>query len=387
MISYNTELLSENPQDLADLRTVLQQERLVFNLASVQQFPEKKLSIVVLHSKVYGNVRATHPEIPSSFVVHGERGCLSAYRAAKSNKHRLKVPILKKNPSIRLDNCTSSCYGPRSIRITTSAGRKTFTFKLYPKLVDLLAKYTYASPLIYEREGKVFISLPFKNEKPEIKPTLVLGVDLGMRRVAACSDGRIIIDRKFNGDKRKLLHLKRHLQSCGSKSARIHLKKLRRKEHNRNVNQSHLVANEVLKTSANAIALENLKGLKARKFKFQNKRAISQVPFFNLRRILTYKAENAGMSVFLVSPAFTSQDDSITTRRDGERRGCRYYAKNGLVYDADLNGSRNIGRRSNHPVSYGNILDGQALVKVPYVCKSSLRQGGITSPLPLGAGL
>jgi IS605 OrfB family transposase len=379
--------LSDNPQDLADLRTALEQECLAYNFASVQQFPEKSNSIVILHSKTYANFRKQHPEIPAQFVIIGERDCLSAYRSVKSKKHRLKTPILKKNLSFRLDNGISSCYGPRSIRITTSSGRKTFTFKLYPKLVDLLAKYTYAAPLIYEREGKVFISLPFKNEKPEVKPTLVLGIDLGMRRVAACSDGRIIIDRKFNGDKRKLLHLKRHLQSCGSKSARIHLKKLRRKEHNRNVNQSHLVANEILKTSANAIALENLKGIKARKFKFQNKRAISQVPFFNLRRILTYKAENAGMSVFLVSPAFTSQNDSITTRRDGERRGCRYYAKNGLVYDADLNGSRNIGRRSNHPVSYGNILDGQALVKVPYVCKSSLRQGGLTSPLPLGVGI
>lgn len=381
VISYNTELLSENPQDLRDLLALLEWQRDVYNFASGKQFSEKKNSLVVLHSKTYGPFRLQRPEVPAQVVVIGERECLAAYRSVKSNKHRLEVPILKTKLSFRLDKRLSSGFGDRSIKITTSSGRKTFKFRLYPKLVGLLKKFEYADPLIYVRDGKIFISLPFKNEKSIVGPKLALGVDLGIRRVAACSDGRIIIDRKYNGDKRRLIHLKDSLKSHGSKSARIHLKKLRRAEHNRSKNQTHLVANQILKTPADAIVLENLKGIKARK-SHKNLRSIAQVPLFELRRILTYKAENAGKSVLLVSPAYTSQDDSITGLRDGKRCGCRYYAKSGLVYDADLNASRNIARRSKLPVLYGNILDGQALVKVPIVCKSSLRQGGLTS-LPL----
>ena len=89
-----------------------------------------------------------------------------------------------------------------------------------------------------------------------------------------------------------------------------------------------------------------------------------------MRRILTYKAENIGKHVILVSPAYTSQTDSFSGLREGIRRGCRFYAKSGVVYDADLNAARNIGNRSKLPVSYGNILDGQALVNVPNVCKT-----------------
>ena len=384
MITYNTELLTDNQEDLKSLKSLLEGHRVVFNIASKEQFNEKKNSIVVLHSKVYHNVRKQFPDINSQVVIKAEQECLSSYKSAKSNKHKLNKPIEKKNLSIRLDKRLYSFPTNQSIKITTSNGKKYFKFKLYPKLVELLSKYKYVDPLIYSDGDKVFISLPFDNKIEKQKSKLALGVDLGIRRVAACSDGRIVIDKKFNGDKRKLRHLKDSLKSKGTKSARRHLRKLRHKEHNKNKNQTHLVANTILKTNADTIVIENLKGIKAKKHKFQNKRAISQVPLFELRRILTYKAENQGKTVLLVSPAYTSQIDSFSGIKEGVRRGCRFYAVSGIVYDADLNASRNIGNRSKLPVSYGNILDGQATVNSPIVCKPSVEQtAALQAPMAL----
>lgn len=131
-----------------------------------------------------------------------------------------------------------------------------------------------------------------------------------------------------------------------------------------------MVVNEILKTDTNIIALENLKGIKAKKHKKQNKNAVSQVPFFELRRVLTYKAENMGKHVCLVSPAYTSQIDNVSGIKEGIRKGCRFYAKSGLIYDADINAAINIARRSKHPISTGNFLDGQGEVKRPIACKS-----------------
>ena len=383
MITYNTELLTDNQEDLKSLKSLLESHRVVFNIASKEQFNEKKNSIVVLHSKVYHNVRKQFPNINSQVVIKAEQECLSLYKSAKSNKHKLKTPIEKKNLSIRLDKRLYSFPKNQSIKITTSTGKKYFKFKLYPKLIELLSKYKYADPLIYSDGDKVFISLPFDNKIEKQKSKLALGVDLGMRRVAACSDGRIIVDRKFNGDKRKLRHLKDNLKSKGTKSARKHLLKLRHKEHNKNKNQTHIVANTILKTNADTIVIENLKGIKAKKHKFQNKRAISQVPLFELRRILKYKAENQGKSVLLVSPAYTSQIDSFSGIKEGVRRGCRFYAVSGIVYDADLNAARNIGNRSKLPVSYGNILDGQAVVNQPNVCKPVVKTTALQAPMAL----
>jgi len=383
MISYNTKLLTDCQEDMDALKSLLENHRIVFNIASKEQFIEKKNSIVILHSKVYHPTRKQFPDINSQVIIKAEQECLASYRSAKSNKHKKKL-IEKKNLSMRLDKRLYSFPTEKSIKITTSNGKKIFKFQLYPKLVELLTKYKYSDPLIYENNGEIFISLPFENKIENIKSKLALGVDLGIRRVAACSDGRIIIDKKFNGEKRKLRHLKDSLKSKKTKNARQKLcTSLRRKEKNKNKNQTHLIANEILKTNCDTIVLENLKGIKAKKHKFQNKHSIAQVPLFELRRILTYKAENIGKNVILVSPAYTSQIDSFSGIKEGVRRGCRFYAKSGIVYDADLNAARNIGNRSKLPVSYGNILDGQASVNTPNECKSLRKLGVFQAPMAL----
>lgn len=378
----------KSQEEYDSLKSILDMHSIVFNYASPLQFAEKKNSLVVLHSKVYGNIRKLYPEIPSQVVIKAEQECLSSYKTTKSNKHKLKSPIVKKNLSMRLDKRLYSTdkSNKYSIKITTTNGRKLFKFVVYPKLKELLDKYQYCDPLIYENDGKLFISFCFdKKPKDKQKQKLALGVDIGIRRSVALSDGRLIIDRKFNSNKRKLRHLKDCLKSKGTKSARKHLNNLRHKEHNQNKNQTHLIANEVLKTNADTIVLENLKGIKKKKHKFQNKRSISQVPMFELRRVITYKAENMGKTITLVRPSFTSQIDSVTGKIEGERRGCRFYSKNGLIYDADINASINIAKLSKLPVSQTNYLTyGQVVVNQPNVCKTPSRGGALQAPIPLG---
>lgn len=370
MLSYNAQLFGEH---LNDLKSLIEMNNVVVNFASPIQFGEKKNSLMVLHNKVYHSVRKLHPAIPSQVIIRGIKECLSSYKSTKSNKHELSFPIVKKRLSIRLDKrlYSKNQTDPYSIKITTPNGRKSFKIGMYPRLKTLFDLYQHKDPLIFVRDGKVFISLCFDVPRLESESSkLVLGIDLGIRRSAAMSDGRIIIDRKFNKEKRRLRFLKRQLQSRGSKSSRIHLLKLRHKERNKNKNQTHLIANIILNTKADTFALENLKGIKAKKHVYQNKRSIAQVPLYDLRRVITYKAANQGKTVRLVNPAYTSQTDSVTGKREGERRGCRFYAKSGLVYDADLNAAMNIAKRSKLPVSYGNILDGQAHANVPIECKS-----------------
>ena len=378
----------KSQEDFDSLKSILDMHSIVFNYASPLQFTEKKNSLMVLHSKVYGNIRKLYPGIPSQVVIKAEQECLASYKSTKSNKHKLKSPIVKKNLSMRLDKrlYSKDKNDKYSIKITTINGRQSFKFVVYPRLKELLDKYQYCDPLIYENNGKLFISFCFQNKPKEAqKQKLALGADIGIRRSVALSDGRIVIDRKFNGNKRKLRYLKDCLKSKGTKSARKHLNKLRHKEHNQNKNQTHLISNVVLKTDADTICLENLKGIKKKKNKYQNKRNISQVPMFELRRIITYKAENMGKTVTLVRPSYTSQTDSVTGKIEGERRGCRFFSKNGLIYDADINASINIAKLSKLPVSQTHYLTyGQVKVNSPIVCKSSASREVLQAPIPLG---
>ena len=206
-----------------------------------------------------------------------------------------------------------------------------------------------------------------------------LGVDLGERRLAVTSEGNAIIDKQFLKEKRKLRYLKRILNSKSktifSRSAKKKLKSLRRKEQNKNKNQSHLISNQILNTKSNVIVMEDLSGIKTknREKRFNNKQA--QVPYFDLRRILTYKAPLQGKIVVTVNPYYTSQDDYRKLER-GKRKGCRYYASDGKVFDADWNASINIANRYTLkkkakgvklPVSFNIPIDGKLnLMGKPY---------------------
>jgi len=377
LITYNTELIPTNPQDMNLIMDLMDEYRSVVNEASKLQFSNLNdlSSIKSLHNAFYYPTRELRPQFPSQILIRAEMECLASYKSIKSNKHKISKPFEKHNLSLRLDKRLYSHVknDKTKIKITTQERKKEFKIVLYPRLEQLMNKYQFVDPLLFVRDGKLMVSLTFDNApKEKLKASICLGVDLGIRRVATCSDGRMIIDKKFNKDKRELRYLKRQLQSKGTKSSKKHLNKIRNKEKNRNKNQSHLVANEILKTKATVIALENLKGIKAKKHKNQKKNAVSQVPFFELRRILTYKAENMGKHVCLVSPAYTSQIDSVSGIREGERRGCRFYAKSGLVYDADINAAINIARRGKHPISQGNLLDGQGIVNCPIACKPKM---------------
>jgi len=373
MITYNTELIPTNPDDMNLIMDLMEEYRLVVNEASKIQFSDlKNLSALrVFHNKFYYPARDKFPEVPSQVIIKAEQECLATYKTIRSNKHKITSPFEKNNLSLRLDKRLYSHVkdDKSKIRITTKERKKEFQIALYPKIEQLMSQYQFVDPLLFVKNGKLMISLTFDTAIEPLKASLCLGVDLGIRRTAACSDGRLIIDKKFNKEKRELRYLKRQLQSHGTKSSRKHLKKIKHKEKNKNKNQTHLVANEILKTNANIISLENLKGIKIKKYKTQNKNGVSQVPFFELRRVLTYKAKNMGKHVCLVSPAWTSQIDSSSGIREGERRGCRFYAKSGLVYDADINAAINIARRSKHPISQGNLLDGQGIVNCPIACK------------------
>ena len=384
MLSYNTRLLEVCQGDLQSLMQLLEYQRIAFNEASKIQFKEPKKSIVILHAKFYNKLRKSQSQIPAQVLIRGEQECLSAYRSIKSNKHKITKPVEKKRLSMRLDkrlyslNKDNKC----SINITTANKRKTFHFVCYPKLKELLDKYKYYDPLLYvDNNNNICISFTFDTKpKHKLKQKLALGVDLGIRCSAAMSDGRLIIDKKFNAEKRSLRHLKDCLKSKGTKSARRHLNKLKHKEHHKNNNQSHLIANKVLETNADTVVLENLKSIKVKKHKYQNKNSISQVPLFNLRRIITYKAENQEKTVLLVCPKYTSQTDSITGKVEGIRKGRRFYAKSGLVYDADINAAVNIAKKAKLPYSQGNLLAGQASVTTPIVCKSQSQERVLQAP-------
>ena len=369
-LTYNTRLVFQSDSDKNKIVGMLEKQRFAWNECSKVKFNIPTNSIVLLHGQFYTKFRQSQPEIPSQVVISAEQSVLSAYRSIKSNKQKLDKPPEKKKLSIRLDKRTYS-YKNGVFSIISLEKRVKCSPYIYPKLQELISKYRFCDPLLFEKDGEVWICLTFDIPEVLSQKKLALGIDLGCRVNAATSEGNLYIDKKFNGEKRKLRFNKRKLQSKSkdSKSAKRHLKKLKRKEANKNKNFSHLLANNLIKdTKADTLVLENLKSLKVKKNKYENKNRVSQVPIYQLKQILTYKALLNEKTVIEVSPAWTSQIDHVSGKKEGDRKGRRFYAKSGKIYDSDINGAINIGLRSKLPVSQTEKLTyGQANVNSPIV--------------------
>lgn len=368
-ITYNAELRFKDKADREYWSSLLEVSRLAYNeCANILDSNKIHLDLKSVHNAVYYILREDFPTIPSQGIIKIYKECISAFRSINSNGHKEHNIPTKKNLSMRLDKRLYSKMTVDGISLCSEKSNRRADAEIvkFPRLVELFKKYPTHDPLIFKRDGKFYLSIPF--EVPEIpaQNDNCIGVDLGERRFAVTSEGIMFNDKAFNARRRKLRYLKRCLQKKGTKSARRHRRWLCRKEANQSTDMCSRIANAIIdSTNASIIVLEDLSNIKKKTSKtkegFKNKnhnRRIGQVPFYKFKQILSYKALLAGKRVETVSPFMTSKTDCITGKKNGTRKNRRFYCKNGTVLDADWNAAVNIARKSKHPFSFMMPLDG-----------------------------
>ena len=311
-------------------------------------------------------LRQDYPSLPAQTIIKVYKDAASALKSIKSNKvdYKAKTPE-RKHGAIRLDKRLYSHLTDSSIRLNIGKNKRIdVQFHEYPRLRDKFDTLEHKDPLIYEHNGKLYLSIPFEVPVDGIEEGNAVGIDLGMRKFIVTSDGTYFDDKDYKAKRRKIRHNKSVLKSKKrhSHSARTKLKHIRHKERNMSKAMCEKAANLIIhNTTGNILVLEDLSKIKKNTSKtkdgFNRKKhnnALSQVPFYLFRQILSYKAMLAGKRVELVSAMYTSQTDSRAGRKRGCRRaGRRIYCPDGVVLDADYNAAINIGLRSKHPVSSG----------------------------------
>ena len=377
MKTYNIEMEFECQEDKDLLLSTFEQHKQVWNYISKYVFTHKlKAWGKDVHEATYHKSRTKFPDAPSQIVIRAREDVVATYKTIKSNKHKITEHPVKTNYSIRLDKRLYELKKD-SIKLTTVGKRIICKLKNYEKLKEF-SQYKVKDPLIFVRKNRIFLALTFDTPEPIFNPNQCIGIDLGLKRIAVTSEGKIISGSEYIKNKRKIRYLKRCLQNKKAKrtkktdSPRKKLRKLKKKEFNYSKNYIHHLANELLKTSANTLVLEDLSSLKkTNKGKLQNNK-LSQIPFYMLQNILSYKARNLGKKAETVNPAYTSKDDFRGIEK-GKRVGCRYYASDGKVLDADLNASINIakrwGNKNNLPVSFVFPSDGKYKLSGQAMCQ------------------
>ena len=373
MLTYKTKLLFES----GEVRTFWVERmcliRDCYNLAAKIVFDEKiELGMMPFHKRLYREERNRFPSLPAQMCIKVNQQVLANYKTIRANNVKLEKPLEMKNPSIGLDKRLYSGMTRESFRISTGDRNKRteVKFVLYPKFNEMASKYRMCDPNLQydERSGDFYACIPFLAIDTTPLTETYIGVDLGMKRIATLSDGTAIADKDYLSRRRRIRHNKSMFRRHKNKShsARRKLNAIRRRERNMCKDYCHRVANEILRHDGSVIVMEDLSKIKrttattkdGHKRKRHNN-ALSQVPFYELRRILTYKAPLVGKRVETVSPEYTSQEDCRTQSREGcVRKGCRFYTADGKVFDADWNAAINICNR-HHPTSFVLPLDGR----------------------------
>jgi len=222
-------------------------------------------------------------------------------------------------------------------------------------------------------------SLTYKVDKDAL-PTSdsAVGVDLGVRKRATCSNGK-----RYKGHRRDWKRMRRLQRAVsrsrkGSKTRRKRVQKLacyRRREQVSQRNECHRISSDLVQEHG-LIAVEKLNvknmtksakgsveepGRNVRQKAGLNREALSQ-NWSLLRQQLKYKAEWAGREYVEVNPAYTSQDCSRCGARNNPKASEVYRCKScGLIADRDVNAAINILRLAGGTVGDDSRRSGNAV--------------------------
>jgi IS605 OrfB family transposase len=209
----------------------------------------------------------------------------------------------------------------------------------------------------------------------------VVGVDLGIVRPAVTSNKQFLGKRAWKAIEGRLFHLKRKLQQKGTRSAKRHLRRVRRKQARFRRNSDHILSKQIVASvePGATLVVENLTDIRKRtkvRRRTQTSRRVHSWSFAQLKGFIGYKAEERGCTVVAVDPRHTSQRCSCCghSARNNRRSQSVFICRQcGYHLNADLNAARNIAAKYR---AGGGTSPAGGLRNQPIVSNPMLRHSG-----------
>jgi IS605 OrfB family transposase len=240
------------------------------------------------------------------------------------------------------------------------AGREVIPFLggAYAKLEQRILRGQADLILI---RGKFYLCLVVEQpEEHSFTPVDILGVDLGIVKLASTSDGVSYSGEDVDAVREHYSDVKAMLQRVGSKNSKRKLKRIAGREARFKRYTNHVISKELVAAAegtGRALALEDLKGIRTRTTVRSGQRdRLGKWAFNQLRAFIEYKARLRGVPVLLVDPRNTSRRCSrcgCVEKRNRVNQSefrCRLC---GFELNADLNAACNIQWRAdvNQPIA------------------------------------
>lgn len=339
------------------------------NMVSGVAWERKTLSQKALHQLVYRRIR-------DEYHVGAQMACSSMNRVIgnyRTIKEAHGSPWASSQPEYRSPgydlvwNRDYSILKDGRLSINTLDGR----IKVPVDWTHVPEEYRhgkFGTARLLNRNGKWLLLIPSTVELPEPpQPQQVVGVDMGIRFLATTYDSEgstVFYDGKEV--KRRREHYKKlraSLQKKGTRSARRRLRKIGRRENRWMRDVNHQVSKALVnrQSKPTLFALENLSGVRraTEKVRVQDRYVQVSWAFYQLRQMIEYKAAQAGHSVVVVDPRYTSQTCptcGLVRKANRRKKTHEYHCSNcGYRSNDDRVAAMNIQR-----LGYQSIVETQS---------------------------
>lgn len=378
--------------DDADLRaTVAAFQRVQQDLTATAYNDGKPLGALALHHAMYALVVGT---LNSQMTCSAIRLTAGAYASAKSNHRPLQHPFLFKRARalflVGKRGRDADFRADGTLSIWTVAGRKRITYVVPDAFKTTLANAKEIDSLtVIERAGRLLGRVTLTLDAPEPQGVLPIGIDLNETNalVAVNPDGETLFvsgkavkvanARSFKTRKRLQRKLAtRKAEHADTHSVRRTLKRLGRKRSNRTHTFAQTAAKQLVQWAPDnsVLVFEALNIPQPKRGKIggtSTRRRLSQWQRGLIRTAAESKAQEVGMVVAEVNPAYTSQNCSRCGLRGIRKRHSFTCPSCGHTQHADINAAVNIRNRytafrsSGQPVSLPRSPDSSELRASP----------------------
>ena len=255
-------------------------------------------------------------------------------------------------------------FKDQHVSIWTVHGRRKLAYECGPRHVELLASQLGQTDLLYHNGQFYLIPICNVDDPPLQEVNAFLGIDLGVKIIAAASNGKTFSGSGITNVRCRRARFRRKLQKCGSRSARRHLKKLSGKEARFARDTNHVISKQIVecaKRTGTGIAIEELTGIRGRIRAGRKQRGLLHSwAFAQLRDFLTYKAILAGIPLIVVDPRNSSRECSA----------CGHISKSNRPTQSKF-ACRSCGHSENADINAAKVISGRADTKRPIVAQST----------------
>jgi len=338
--------LEPTPEQVQAVRETMHQFNAACNFVADKAFELRTANKIELQKVVYYPIREQF-NLSAQMAVRAISKTCEAYKRDKSIK-----PTFDPDGSVVYDQRLMSWKGLDLVSLLTLEGRIKVPVVICEYHEPRLNRIRGQADLIFERGSFYLCVVVEVPESAKIEPIGVIGVDLGIKNIAVDSTGE-----EFSGDgietvRSKIDNLKADLQSCGTDSAKRHLKKLSGREARFRRDVNHCISKKLVakaKDTSSMIALEDLQGIReGMTVSKAQRRKQHSWGFYQLRQLVEYKAAIAGVPVVYIDPAYTSQECSVCHHISRSNRPTRDQfacVRCGFSGPADTVAARNIAAR------------------------------------------